>query len=755
MGFQSSARVVKAALLTASVAALSSGSAVYAQVPNDPQEPSTQTEAEARTAPGGLQDIVVTARKREESLQDVPIAVTAFSGDALREAQITDLSQIAGRTPSFTFQTQGLIEQEAFIRGVGSVRLTSATADPSIGLFVNEVYIGRRGAASPPIFDLERVEVLRGPQGTIFGKNVVGGAVSLITARPTYEPSAGAQISVGNYGAIASEGHVSGQIGEGIAARLALYQNAHDGYAKNIVNGQELEDLKSFAGRFSLIAEPTENLTLSLIFDGSKDRGGGQSRHAVDDPTRPGFGPITPNLISDDPRTTETPYFQYNRRGTYGITGRADYDFGGMTLTYLAALRHGDARQRFAQAGAGSPPSFTDSVLTQREEYQGLTQELRLASDQAQRFRWLGGLYYLREETDRSSQNTATSFLPGGPGSTRDSLDGDNVFTQNGVAQNYAVFGEAEFDILENLTVSVGGRYTVDKKTMDARAEVLSFGLPGDILSPAPLQAPYNISVRKTWKEFTPKVALEWRATDNVLVYASAAKGFKGGGWQSATANAAAASLAYDPETAWNYEVGVKSDLFDRRLRLNVAAFRLDFKDLQVEQLDDVRLTTVVANAADAKIQGIELETQLVVTEGLSLFASGSVLDAKYKEYIDRARNLNFTGNQLLRTPDYQYTVGADYRVEVGENYAIKAHVDYTYQDNFFYGPDNTNFEPGYGLLDARIGFGDSEDRWSVTLYGKNLTNKLYRVSVIPFLGDESSLYGPPRTYGVRFASKF
>ncbi|HWW57615.1 MAG TPA: TonB-dependent receptor [Sphingopyxis sp.] len=702
-----------------------------------------------------IDDIVVTARKREESLQNVPIAITAYSGDAIREAQIASLSEFAGRTPGFTFQQQSSLEQEAFIRGVGTLRLNSATADPSIGLFLNEVYIGRRGAATPPIFDLERVEVLRGPQGTIFGKNVVGGAVSLVTAAPQFTTGAGGYLAIGNYDTVQSEAYVTGPVSEKIAIRAAGYVNRHSGFSRNIVTGQELEDMKSVGGRISVLAEPTDALKISIVADISRDRSGGQARHAVDDPTRAGIGPITTGQISSDPRTTETPYDQYSRRNTRGISGRIDHDMGFGTLTYLSALRIGKSAQRYSQAGAGSPPSFTDSVLTQEEDYSGLTQELRLASDGSGRVNWITGIYYLREKTDRSSRNTATSFLPGGPGSTRDSLDGDNIFEQVGIAKNYAVFGELSFDLTSQLTLSAGARYTIDKKSMVGGARVLSLGQPGDLLSPAPLQAPYSLDVDKTWREFTPRVAIEYKINQNILVYASAARGFKGGGWQSAAPDLATAIRAFNPETAWSYEVGFKSDLFDRRVRLNLAAFQLDFKDLQVEQLDDVLLTTVVANAANAKIRGLEGEVTLAVTDGLTLSGSGSVIDAKYLDYVDVGRGLDFTGNKLPRAADYQFSVAADYETPVSGKLTLKAHVDYVYQDSIFYGPDNTNREPGYGQLNARLGIGAIDDRWTISLWGKNLTNKLYRVSVIPFLGDEASLYGAPRTYGVRVSGKF
>jgi len=753
MAAMTCARVLRFALASASVAALGTAMPAFAQSTAGPAAPVDAPE-EVDAGPQ-LEEIIVTARKRSESLQNVPIAVTAFGGAALREAQITDLSALAGRTPSFTFQAQGSLEQEAFIRGVGTVRLTSASADPSIGLFVNEVYIGRRGSATPPIFDVERVEVLRGPQGTIFGKNVVGGAVSIITATPKFDFGASGYVSAGNYGTIQSEANVTGALSDTAAARLSFQQLRHDGYSRNIVNGQELDNAEGYAGRASLLVNASDRLTLNFIADASHDEGGGQARHAVDDPTRAGIGPITTGQISKDPRVTETPYLQYNRRNTYGFTARADYDLGAAKLTYLAALRLGKSGQRFSQAGAGAPPSFTDSVLTQSEKYSGITQELRLASDKSGPFNWLVGLYYLREDTRRKSFNLARSALPDGPGGTRDSLDGENVFANSGVTSNYAAFGELEYEILPGFTASAGARYTIDHKEMNANARIISLGLAGDLLSPAPLRTPYNVDVKKTWKEATPRFALEWKATSSILLYASAAKGFKGGGWQAATPDAATASRPFDPETAWNYELGFKSDLFDRRVRLNLAAFRLDFSNLQVEQLDDVLLTTVVTNAASAKIQGIEGELSVAVTDGLSISGSGSVLDAKYKNYTDPRRNIVYTGNKLARTADYQYSIAADYKLPVGDRYAIRAHADYTYQDKFFYGPENLNFEPGYGLLDARIGFGRADERWAVTLWAKNLTNKLYRTSVIPFLGDEASLYGAPRTYGVRLSGKF
>lgn len=714
------------------------------------------SQAERESSNLVLEEVVVTARKVAENLQNVPIAVTSFSGEDLTNDQIHDLMQLAGRVPSLTIQSQNSIESEIFIRGVGTVRLNGATADASVGYFLDEVYIGRRGSATPPIFDLERLEVLRGPQGTLFGKNVVGGALSLTTARPEFEKSGAAYGSVGDYGAVASGGYLTGSVTENVALRLAVYQNKHDGYAQNIVLGYEMEDQDSMAVRGSLLWNISDSMRLDVTIDGSRDEGGGPSRHSVDNPFTNGFGPVTPNLISQDPRTNEAPYEQYADKETFGITARLEWDMGSITGVYLAALRKGEADTRWSQAGAGSPPSLTSSVLTQKEDHSGLTQELRFSSAQDRRFRWLAGLYYLDDNTDRRSRNTATSFLPGGPGSTRDILDGDNEYFQKGVSKNYAVYGDVSFDFTEDLTLSVGGRYTEDQKDWDVEAVEYSFGPPGSIRSTAPLLGPFLVSQDDAWSEFTPKVTLDWRLNDALMLYTSIGRGFKGGGWQGGAANALAASTPFDPETAWNYEVGMKSELWDRRIRLNLASFYTDFKDLQVELLDDVNLVLVVANAADATIKGIEGEFQVLAHENVTLFAAGSYIDAEYKNYIDPLRGINYSGNTIQRTPEYQINGGVDIKIPFGAaGLQWLGNVQYSYRSEMFYGPDNTNFEKEYGLVDARVGISKTDGKWTVFAYAKNLTDELYRVSIIPFAGDEFSVFGAPRTYGLRFNYNF
>lgn len=702
-----------------------------------------------------LEEIVVTARKFEESLQDVPIAVTVLDGKELAESNIFDLSQIAGRVPSLTWQSHNTQHSEISLRGIGTIRNFGPAGDASVGTFLDEIYISRRGVSTPPLFDLERVEVLRGPQGTLFGKNVVGGALSIITAKPQFERDASFSVGAGNYSAIQSSGHVTGPASDTVALRFAFYQEKHDGYAENIVFGEELEDLEAYAARASLAWLLSDTVRFDLTIDASTQDGNGQSRHAVDDPLVAGPGTVTPNLRSQDPRTNESPYDQWAEKDTRGITARTEWDIGSGTATYLAAWRTGEGTIRWTQTGSTSPPTLTDSTLTQPEDNSSLTQELRYASNRDSRFNWLVGFYYLNDKTDYQARNKATSFLPGGAGSLRDILDGDYNTIVDFESRDYAIFADTNYRITDELTLSLGGRYTRNEKDWEIEAVVLGLGPPPSILPTAPVQGPYQVTDSDAWSEFTPKVSLDWQFADDMLAYASAAKGFKGGGWQSGAGNAIAASIPYNPETAWTYELGLKTELFGGRMRFNAAAFYTDFQDLQVELLDDVNLVLVIANAADAVVKGLEVEMDAALTESLTLFASGSYIDSEYKDYIDPLRGFDYSGNTIQRTPETQYRVGFDFNRPVSRNIVLIGNAQYSYQSKFYFGPDSTNFEPSYGLLDMRLGFGQADGNWSVLAWARNLTDELYRVSIIPFVGDEFSSFGAPRTYGLTFSMNF
>lgn len=711
-----------------------------------------------------IDEIIVTAGRRgEQALQNVPIAVTALSEEMLRKSDITEISQIAARTPGFTFQEKIGNQQEIMIRGIGTLRLDGSSADPSVGLFIDEVYVGRRGAATPPAFDLERVEVVRGPQGTLYGKNVVGGAINFVTGQPRYERAGRVSVSYGQIDTFGgqnswgADGYFTGAISENAAGRIAVHTRNNDGYARNIVRNEELDDLVSYAVRGSLLFQPTDSLDIRLIADYARRETNGQSRKPVDDPTVPGVGPVFQfgGLRSDDPFESESPWGQFEDLDVAGLTARFDYGLSdAYTLTYLAALRYGHFKGRYSLPGITSPPSFTDAAAGQDEKYNGITQDLRLASDSGTT-RWVAGLYYLREETDLIDNNIATSFIFAGPGSIGDILDGELFYDQRNVTNSAAIYGDLSWDLRDDLTVTVGARYTRDEKDFDTRSECLDFGQPGGILCVAPLADEFwDVSTSETWTEFTPKFVLEWRATDDVLLYGSARRGFKGGGWQGKPTTLAAALLPYDPETAWNIEVGAKTQWFENRLRANVAVFHTDFKDLQVEQLDDTGLTLIIDNAADAKILGAEAELLIVPTDNLEFWFNGSFLDTEYNDFIDSS-GADLSGNTMARAPEFMLSAGVSHHVDLVDGLGLQTRLEYNWQDEMEWTVNNDVVEDAYGLVDARIGITPESGAWEIAAYGRNLTDERYREDIIPFLGDVFSRWGQPRSYGLLFSLSF
>jgi len=723
---------------------------------------------EAIDASDPIEEVLVSARRRgDERLQDVPIAVSVLAEEALRKANIVDLAEVAARTPSFTFGQQIGNQHEVVIRGIGTLRLTGSTAEPSVGLFIDEIYVGRRGTATPPLFDLERVEVVRGPQGTLYGKNVVGGAVNLITAKPNRETSARISAGYGQFDVFGGRhiwegsGYITGGLGEAGAGRLAVYYRNHDGYSRSTSFNEQLDDQDTYAVRGSLAFEPSEALDIHVTADFSHNESNGQSRRALDDASIPGVGAVVGSgMLSSNVRESDAPWDQWEDQDTAGLTARFDYALaGGNTLTYLSAVRYGDFSGRYSLVGTRSPPSLTDAANGQHEKYVGITQDLRLSSaaDGQGPLRWVAGLYFLREDTDIIDNSIATTFLSVlGPGAVGDILDGEFIYDQENITRSSAVYGELTWSMTERLSLTVGGRYTYDDKEYRNRSECLDFGAqPNFIFCVAPLGAEFwNIRTSKDWSELTPKASLDWSASDDALLYVSAARGFKGGGWQGKPGTAAAALLPYDPEIAWTYEAGAKTNWADGRVRANVALFHTDFDDLQVEQLDDAGLTLIIDNAASATINGIELELLFRPWSALQLWLNGSYLESEYEDFIDSAGN-DLSGNQLARTPEYMFAGGVDYSVALSSVLTLDARAEYQWQDDMPWLVENTVYEKSYGLLDARIALGSRNDGWEVALFGKNLTDELYRVDAIPFLGDVFSRFGPPRSYGVQFTQSF
>ena len=706
-----------------------------------------------------LEEVIVTAQKREERLQNVPSSISALSGEDVKLNRILDVYSLAASVPSFNMTQDSAVSQQLNIRGIVSVKLNDASAEPSVGMFVDEVYLPRMGSAFTDFFDLERIEVIRGPQGVLLGKSVIGGALSVITAKPSFTSSAQTTISFGNHNAVMAGGHATGQLTEHVAGRIAFQVRNHSGYNHNVLLDRELDDLKSYQGRAAFLYDNGgAGLRALLTIDYGRDENNGTIRAAIDDPAIAGVGAIQVYRTARGigPRQDFSTQPEYVRRHSFGGQLRIDWDvLSSASLTSITSVRTSEAEWGYNQIGSGGAPvgpSIVDTFVYQTEKPRTFTQELRLASSRSESpVEWLIGGYYEHDDIERPYQHNATnSSLP--------TFTGHSLYDASAKIETSALFGQAGYRFGNGFKLTAGIRYLRDDKS--GRKDVTCIDDYGDGRCVTPLAGPtgthWVVDYGRVWTATTPQGTLEYRPNDAVMVYATVSKGFKGGGWDFIPPTPIAATISFDPEHVINYELGWKTDLWDRRLRINGALFQMDYEDLQAQRTDPVVcLCLITSNAGKARIKGAELEITAVLTEGLTAHASGSALDPKYIDYDDRAGHI-YNGKTMQRTPKTKYNVGFDYAFDVASwSRGATARVNYTRQSKIYWNPDNVSFEPGYGVLDASLHLQRPGARWSLTVWGKNLDDTLYSQLGLPFLGDIVEVWGPPRTYGIDYTYNF
>jgi iron complex outermembrane receptor protein len=774
---------------------------------------------------GGIEEIVVTAQRRETVLQTTPVAISAYTGESLAEDKVFTVTDLANSVPAFSLTAGTPLDVELNIRGVTNTRLDAPTADPSIGTFIDGVYHARSGDLNYDFYDLARVEVIRGPQGVLLGKNVVGGALSIITAKPKFDPSAKVLVSYGNYNSQLISGYATGRLTDKLAGRFSFQTRKHSGYARDILHDREVENLDAVQARAQLLYEPGDDgWTVRGIVDYNKDSTNGLNSVAVDggtvnceqtylrtNCTRP-WSNLRRYLGITNPRENvaqaipyaglRAPLQQFMKREGTGITLDIQKPLGSFSFNSLTNYRKGFGQQVYDQTGAGPEALGWDTAryaafsafvaatrpagntsngaflfaepVGERAEVKAFSQEFRLTSNTEGKFEWIAGVYYKDDSIDKQDDFIGETFLSSvttGPlANGLRTLSGQSQWINNGKNKSSAVFGQIAYKFTDGLKLSVGARYTEDKKSGVMVGNAIARGdrfLPTDTATLTPLSLPvgtnsYTQVYGQKWNKFTPQAILEWKQSDALFMYGTVARGFKGGGFEDTAATAAAAAQPYNPETVTNYEVGFKSNLLNRRIRLNATVFKMDYKDLQVTQTNAACLCNITQNAASANIKGVEAEFEFAVTPELRLSLSGSYVDPKYENFIETAINpstgqrLVSTGNRLQRTPKEQISAGVDFTTSLGKwDDALNFHVAYSWQSDLFWNTDNIARQEPYGLLDVRVGLAPKDADWEVALYGKNVSDKLYRVNAIAFFGEEVSQFGAPRTYGIDLTWKF
>jgi iron complex outermembrane receptor protein len=723
----------KLACGTAFMAMIAIANPAWAQT--QPESPSAEQAPTVEDgSSGGLEDIVVTGRKRAraEDLQEVPLSVTALSSEQLQSAVALDLVDVGRLTPNASLQESSQRGIQNFaIRGMG-ISGSTPSDEPAVGIFQDGIYWGANYGALGDLFDVEGVEILRGPQGTLFGRNVTGGAVAVRSARPTSELSAEVMAGVGTYGLLeASMVMNGGTDNDLIAGRLAVQVRDFTGYFTNTNTGKDYGGTRNILVRPSLRLRPTDTLDITLIGEIFSEEGDPTVVRGIAPNTVPG-GPLT--LPEREGYRTPADYWSVSpdspgfsdirvRMGVLDV----NWEVAGGVLTSVTGIR--DVRTRVQTDFDGTPSQgFLQGI---RYDQNQISTELRYAREVGDWLNFTIGVYHFDQHLDFGENrvlNNRTQQL-----ATNSILDNDSQ----------AAFAEADVTVLPGLQVTLGGRYTRERKV----ASAARFGACTLDFRTCTYTGPRTYS----GDNFSPRIGASYRWGEQ-MVFASFTRGFRSGGF---SLRGTPLVEPYLPETVSAYEAGFKSDLLGRRLRFNGTVFHNEFSNLQRTVLGvspEAGVIQSVFNAADATIQGLELELTALLTENLTLAANYGYTDANYQTFLGVA---NPQDREFVRVPKHTAQAALTYQTELANGGSILGRVSASYTDSYFYDDPNLLQQDAYTLIDATISYTTASDV-TFTIYGKNLTEAQYAHwgSTLGPLG-QNLFPGAPRTFGVRVSAGF
>lgn len=675
-----------------------------------------------------VEEVIVTAQRRSESLQDVPVTVTVFGAEEIKQARIQSIGDVSTRTPGMQFDAFPASQPRIAIRGIGSSD-KGAAGDPSSAVFVDEIYIGRPAGVAFDAYDVERIEVLKGPQGTLFGRNVVGGAINVVSRRPDLDVfDAGVQATVGAYDQFDVAGFLNAPIVEGrVAARGSLSWRTHDGYVENTFTGNDVEDEDTLSGRFQLRAEPTPGLRMSLTVDGTRDRATGPAQHVLDlDETDPLSSFWT---IDRDRDVTASAYDGYQDRDTWGVRAQVERDLSFGTLSYLGSYRDLDYAVSYDLDGGNQTFNFIDISGANEEQTQASSHEIRLLSLPDSAIQWVVGAYVFNQDVDR------LDILQLDLGGVQ-----TEIYTQAAELRSYAAFGDVTVPITDRLSLIGGLRHTVDEKTYAIS------NTAGDAIIRG--SEPFDVDAEADYEATTWRAGLDYALTPDHLLYGLVSRGFKSGGFQDTPESAADALDDFAPEYATQYEIGSKAQFLDGTLIWNNTVYVTDYSDLQTRRT--VGLSIVTDNAGAATIKGYETFLNWRPNASAGLVVAYAWTDARFDEF-DVSPGVDYAGNRISRTPEHKLVLSPSYDFFLAGGASLRLAADYRYESEIW--DDNSNDGPERRdpthFVDARAIWTAPSGDWSVSLWGRNLTEELTRTHQSVFLGANFGSYNPPRTYGV------
>lgn len=708
----------------------------------------------AQTPETRLETIVVTARKREESLQETPISIAVFTADAMERLGVLNVNDLGDFTPNLLTTAGQVATTDAnfFVRGIGQFDYFSSV-DPGVALYVDGVYFARMTGGNLDVSDVDRIEVLRGPQGTLFGRNAIGGAVSVILKEPTSEFEGRVKLGAGERSRRMFEGSVNLPIvDDKLLSRFSFAYRQQDGYGERFYDDATHFDIDDKAARGQLLWLVTENLRVKFTGDVTDSQGTGPAviNRGLNVTPSP-LGVPMPADINDDLSSDRLLSFSnlapLQEVDSWGIGMTIDWSITENTMIKsISAVR--DVEQLLTLDNDATGYAFYD-LLAPTDQNQ-FSQELQLSMASNDDF-WNGifGLYYFEEEVDQTN-GICLGSVPVRLDPTCLRLD-QNILPE---IVSYAVYTQHTFKVTDRMSVTAGIRASYEKKeitydfTLDNTAGLSPF------FPPVNLQLLPLTTVDEEWNSVTPRVGIEFQAREGTLLYASYAEGFRSGGFNGRPTSPQSIT-PYDPEDSKVYEVGLKADLLDNRLRTNLAIFYNDYQKIQLTNFSDGFIT--VDNAGDAELKGFELEVTTTPIDDLLLKVGIGYLDSKYSSLSPGAGGGLITlDTPLPYAPEWNAYLGAEYTVSLGSAGELGLRGDYVYVDDINFQPAGLpgDRQESYAVTNVRLTYEDPSHKWTVALYGKNMFDEEY--DLIRFdltnpgnVGVSTFYPAAPREYGV------
>lgn len=729
-------------------------SASAADAPADAPVTVASADASADYAAGGgaFDEVVVTAQKRKENIQAVPVAITAISSDKLQENNLKQASDIALFVPNFSAVSSGRTSPRWFLRGVG---VADGTTSP-IGIYSDDVYLSNTLITNFPLFDLERVEVLRGPQGTLWGKNTTAGAINFISKKPEFDPSGFAKLQYGNYGFKEVEGAYGGAISDDkVAARIAFHGDFSDGYATNQHDGSKVGDVTEIGVRGQVLAHVNETLDalINVHYDYFNAPGATLVNRGIStraDKTN-GFGYVFPTTDPDYFNSIGPSHTTIDHQGAFlNLTQQID----DLTLVSITAI---DRLKYSSQAGTLVPQELTRTEGETRD--QQISEELRLSSPRTDRFNWIVGAHYFFEKLDGAN---ASAILPGTTTPTFQDIVNTTKTT------SYAAFASGTYSFTDDLRLTAGLRETRETKANRLRTFVgvkpVAFSNPTEFWLLNAVSSPLTVAVRQndssTWTALTYDITPEYDITDNARVFFRHAKGFRSGGFNNTAASQGSVAIV-NPEVIKDYEGGIKTEWFGKRLIANAAIFDYDYSNIQINVVTPTGVggtfVSTIRNAGAGYSRGIELELRALPIDNLEIDGSIGLLRTRYTQF-QFSSTSSAVGNQFVRAPHVSATLGAHYTIPLSFGGSIVLATDWQYRSKFFYNATTQTpllTERALTIGNIEASYVTEDERWEFQLYSQNVTNERYPTTVLPTSYGGSSFESAPRTYGASVTAKF